>query len=74
MKIEEKFNKRSADLVKVVPVFFSGPQYAEGIKIEFSPSGNELFDPRVLRLHLTPEEALDMAEQLIASARRAQQG
>lgn len=71
VKIEEKFNKRDAKLIAVQPAsIHTGAQYALGIKLEFFtlPSDDDM---RTLSMHMTPDEALEMAEGLIAAARRA---
>ena len=69
MKIEEKFNKRDAKLIEVQqPCVNSGARYALGIKVEFfTLQGSD--DPRTLSMHLTPAEALQLAEELISAAR-----
>lgn len=69
MKIEEKFNKRHADLIEVQsPSFQYGRHLSHGIKVQFSvaPWGEDF---RTISMHLTPDEALRMAEGLIAAAR-----
>lgn len=72
MKIEEKFNKRSANLIEVQPpTVHTGAAYALGIRLTFYPVVSDP-DRRTLAMHLTPDEALEMAEGLIAAARRAQ--
>lgn len=73
MKIEEKFNKRTADLIEVQPpAINAGPGYSLGIKLEFfTMPGND--DRRTLSMHMTPAEALEMAEGLISAARRRMQ-
>lgn len=71
MKIEEKFNKRTAELIEVQPAsIHAGPTHALGIKLEFfTLPGNA--DMRTISMYLTPDEALEMAGGLIAAARRA---
>jgi hypothetical protein len=72
MKIEEKFNKRSADLVEVqMPSVRLRPDQAHlGIKLEFFtiPGAD---DARTLSMHLTPDEALEMMGLLIDAVRRS---
>lgn len=74
MKIEEKFNKRDAKLIEVQPpTHHVGPHYALGIRLTFyTLAGSD--DMRTIAMHLTPDEALQMAEGLIASVRQAQRG
>lgn len=68
MKIEEKFNKRSADLVTVqTPTVQSSSGFALGIRLQFFPEARD--DQRMLSMHLTPAEALDLADYLIGAAR-----
>lgn len=70
MKIEEKFNKRAPNLVTVqMPSVHAGPQYAEGIKLTFYRDASDP-DRSTIAMHLTPYEALQMAEDLINAARR----
>jgi hypothetical protein len=72
MRIEEKFNKRTAELIEVQPPsFHAGPNFsALGIKATFFQlPGSD--DTRTLSVHMTPDEALLLAENLIAAARRA---
>jgi hypothetical protein len=71
MLIEEKFNKRSADLMEVQPPSFHvGPYYsALGIKATFHLIPGE--DTRTISAHMTPSEVLQLAENLIAAARRS---
>lgn len=69
MKIEEKFNLRSAQLVTVNSFYVNcGPQYAEGIKVTFP--AREDHDHRRIALHLNCDEALELAEALLNAARR----
>lgn len=71
MKIEEKFNKRSADLIAVQqPSISVGTAFALDIKLKFftAPGVDDL---RTLSMHMTPYEALQLAESLINAARRS---
>lgn len=71
MKIEEKFNRRSADLIEVQhPTAHVGSNDADlGIKLIFATMpGND--DLRTIAMHLTVDDALQLAQELIASARR----
>lgn len=71
MKIEEKFNKRSADLIAVQqPCITTGAGLALGIKLEFFTT-QEVDDLRTLSMRMTPYEALQLAENLINAARRS---
>jgi hypothetical protein len=73
VKIDEKFNKRTANLIEVQPPSVRvGPQYALGIVAEFYTLPGDP-DQRTLKIHLTPAEALHLSEQLLAAARRALQ-
>lgn len=69
MKVEEKFNSRSAKLIDVqYPSIRSGPRYECGMVVEFfTKPGDD--NPRSLTVHLTPGDALAMAVDLIAHAR-----
>jgi len=71
MKIEEKFNKRDAKLIEVQsPSVTTGRHLALGISLAFHTlPGSD--DPRALRMHLTPDEALHLAELLISAVRKA---
>ncbi|WP_313453438.1 hypothetical protein [Stutzerimonas nitrititolerans] len=66
-KVEEKFNKRGANLVEVLPPEVNAIAYSLGVRVQFLAGGD---DHRTLIMHLDPDEALRLAEQLIASARR----
>jgi hypothetical protein len=71
MKIEEKFNKRSADLVEVqLPSVHLSPFEAElGIKLKFfTLRGSD--DLRTLAMHMTPDEGLEMVALLVDALRR----
>jgi len=69
MKIDEKFNKRSANLVETQPPSVrSGPHYSLGIVAEFFRlPGDD--DRSTLKLHMTKDEALFFAEMLVKHAR-----
>lgn len=73
MKIEEKFNKRSAELIEVQqPLVDEGPHFALGIRVRnVQPSGA---DGRILCMHLTPDEAMGFARDLIEAVRRRTKG
>jgi hypothetical protein len=67
VKIEEKFNNRSATLVDVNrPQVQQSTGYALGIRITLWPS--EIGDSRHMFMHLTPSDALLLARDLIAQA------
>lgn len=69
MKIEKQFNKRAAALVDVQPPSVSTrPGLALGIRLTFNRGPNDL-DNSTIAMHLTPDEALALALQLIAAAR-----
>lgn len=71
MKVEEKFNKRSAEFVEtLLPIVHVGPQYAEGIKVTFHARHPEY---RSLAMHMTPAEALDIAAALLLAVKRGMQ-
>ncbi|OHV78270.1 hypothetical protein [Rhizobium sp. LCM 4573] len=71
MRVEERFNKKSAPLLECVqPHVVHRRGFALGIKVEFYQAGDNC-DGRTLSVHLTPQEALKMAEDLIAQSRRA---
>jgi hypothetical protein len=74
MRIDEKFNLKAAPLVETFPVVQQGRMdFALGMCVEFRPMPGE--DRRALRLHLTPLEALEFAQDLIEAARKQlQQG
>ncbi|MDN7179085.1 hypothetical protein M0D69_13890 [Caballeronia sp. SEWSISQ10-4 2] len=67
MKLEERFNLRSAQLVEVQkPSVRTGGGLALGIKVTFIAAAEHDF--RSIGLHLTPTEALQLAEDLIHCA------
>jgi hypothetical protein len=69
VKIDEKFNKRGTNLIEVQPPSIrGGSQYALGMVAEFFrlPGGD---DHSSIKLHMTPGEALHLAEELIKAAR-----
>lgn len=71
MKIEEKFNKRTAGLIAVQnPSVHVGAHLALGIKIEFFPE-SEAGDSRTLRMHMTRDEALHLARDLLSAVIRS---
>jgi len=74
VKIDEKFNLKSAQLVEVQqPYVKRGPRFALGMSVEFyTAPGSD--DRRTLRLHLTPLEALKFAQDLIEAARLQLEG
>lgn len=71
MKIEEKFNVRSANLVKVQPPHVgAGHRYSsEGVKLTFYRFPDDP-ERNTISMHLTPRECMDMAERLLEAARR----
>lgn len=69
MRIEEKFNKRSANLVEVVPpAVRAGPQHELGVCATFYSVHDS--GKGQITMHLTPLEALAFAGQLIEAATR----
>ena len=67
MRVEEKFNKRAADLVECQSMHVSsGAFLALGVKIACFPVDHT--DGRTLSIHLTPDEALTLARELIGAA------
>lgn len=78
MQIEEKFTKRkgtrrTADLVEVLAgtVRLSMPHQEASMSVEFSTTHGPGHDEqRTIAMHLTPLEALQLAEQLTAGARQ----
>jgi hypothetical protein len=74
VKVEEKFNRRDAKLIEVqMPSINTGPQCALGIRAEFFTMPEDE-DRRTLSVHLSPDEALELAEGLISAARRVRRG
>lgn len=66
MRIEERFNKRAAELVEVQPpTIQTGVELALGIKLTFYQLPGDDNDGRTLAMHMTPREALTMAQRLI---------
>ncbi|WP_454056859.1 hypothetical protein [Cupriavidus sp. Marseille-Q8015] len=72
MQIEEKFNRRSADLIEVQqPTVRTRRQDApQGLSLQFFTARNS-DDLRTLTMHMTPMEALELAERIVAGARQA---
>lgn len=69
MKIEERFNLRSAQLVETqAPAVSTGGGLALGIRVCFMAATEN--DYRSLAMHLTPDEALQFASKLIDAARK----
>ena len=68
MRVDEKFNKKSATLLECQqPQVNSGGGLALGMQIQlFMQPGS---DNRTLSIHLTPDEALKLAEDLVREAR-----
>ena len=66
MRIDEKFNKREAKLVSGSASVISGRAFALGVRILFK---EDTGDARALACHMTPVEALKLAEELIGAAR-----
>lgn len=70
MKIEEKFNKRTAALVPVTsPQVKASPALAKGIKVTFWASDTN--DTRAIAMHMTPAEAHAFAIELLKAAATA---
>jgi hypothetical protein len=67
MRIDEKFNLKSAQLVESIALVKRGPRFALGMSVEFCAMPGD--DRRTLKLHLTPLEALEFAKDLIEAAR-----
>ena len=68
MRVDEKFNLQSAKLVNCAqPVVESGIGLALGLKIRLTAND----DGRGLSIHLTPEEALKLADDLVREAAEA---
>jgi len=72
MMIQKKFNKRSADLIEVQPPSMRTGKFhsALGIRAEFF--GLPGSDEGTISMHMTPDEALDLAARLIQAARQVQ--
>lgn len=71
MQIEEKFNKRGADLILVAPpTVHSGPPYPLGVELTYYEPG-AIEARRRLVIHMSPDEALAHAADLIQAAREA---
>lgn len=68
MRAEEKFNRKSANLLECQqPIVDSGGGMALGVRVRvFMVPGPEA---KNISLHLTPDEALRLAEDLIREAR-----
>lgn len=68
MRVEERFNRRSAELIEAQqPLVDSG--FALGVRARFfTMPGSD--DGRTLSVHMTPDEALAFARDLIEAARR----
>lgn len=71
MRVDEKFNKRTAALIEVQqPVVDSKLDTFLGVRVRlFTCNEKHSGDGRELRMHMTPEEALRFAESLLAAAR-----
>lgn len=68
MRVDEKFNLKSARLVNCEqPVVESGGGLALGMKIRITHAA----DGRGLNIHLTPEQALKLADDLVREAAAA---
>jgi len=68
MRVDEKFNLKSARLVECdQPVVESGVGLALGLRIRLTDRA----DGRGLNIHLTPEQALKLANDLIQEATAA---
>lgn len=71
MRVEEKFNKRMAPLIEVqTPQVDSGIGLELGVRVRLYPlvDGSSVNDCRTLTMHLTPLEALEFAQRLIAAS------
>ena len=71
MKVEQKFNKRSAPLVDCGPSTIQGRGDALGVCVTLIPSAEQFDrdDVGALRLHMTPAEAIDFGLDLIAAGK-----
>ena len=69
MRVEEKFNRKSAKLLEVLPVVRTGGGLALGLKVTFY--GQET-QGRTLSAHMTRDEALGLARDLVAAALRVE--
>ncbi|WP_219096228.1 hypothetical protein [Pseudomonas sp. UMAB-40] len=71
MQVDEKFNKRVAPLIKVQPPLVDAQAGPECIRVRLFTSNEDggVSDNRTLSMHLTPFEALEFAQNLIAVAR-----
>ncbi|WKV22051.1 hypothetical protein Phage2-1_00050 [Achromobacter phage 2-1] len=68
MKADEKFNKRAAKLVDIqYAAVYDRSDLSEGMAIGFGENGG---DERDLRIHLTPQEAIKLAMELLEKAHR----
>lgn len=68
MKIEERFNVKTAKLVEVQPPSVSfGHHLGPDVKLQFFPICYS-DDRRNLHMHLSPSEALQLAADLIRAA------
>jgi len=70
MRVEEKFNLRSARLLEVqMPHVKSGPSLALGIKVTFFQKNDdaEVYDGRTLAVHMTRDEAIEFAKELLSA-------
>ena len=68
MRIDRQFNKRSAPLVELRHGFVDhGLHLGLGVRVRFFPVDNSI---GCLAAHMTPHEALEMAEDLISHARK----
>lgn len=71
MKIEKNFNLRTAELVDVqMPTVSTKGDLALGIKLQFFRQPTDIEMSR-LSMHMTPDEALELACQLIWASRTA---
>lgn len=72
MKIEEKFNLKSATPIDArLSAVSTGPQYPTGVKLQFFAVDPD--DRRTISWHVTPDEALQLAAELIAAYRKSKQ-
>jgi hypothetical protein len=69
MRIDARFNKRTADQVEVAtPAVQAGPQYELGMRVMFFATNGS--DKGQLAANMSPMEALAFAAELVTTATR----
>jgi len=67
MKVDEKFNKRTASQVDItMPVIHHGPQYDLGVRLTLHATHDS--GKGQLAINMTAFEALDLAQELMQAA------